>query len=207
MGSMIACGGFRSCERANVVIITTIANCKTILMVMTGGASAYLIRIAEGCADSMIEEVVGTLRTPLPPTANALKLEPLLLLTNTQFPSEVIPAENGLPLTDAVVDNALRPPVAGLKVNSETCEDFRSRTYTKSKAGSTTNPAGPEPAPTLPAGVSKPVGVTQLGEAAIHAPKILTVSDAKLDTSRKLSRFVPLTVRENARAEGFAPTG
>jgi hypothetical protein len=120
------------------------------------------------------------------PTPKADTLEPPLLGTKTQFPSEVIPPESGLTPVDAAAgDIGARAPVAELYWYCETWFDPLSTTNTKLKAGLTMNETGRVPAPTAePACVKVPSALGQAAVTCTHAVKMLMLLDPVLATNR-----------------------
>ena len=74
-----------------------------------------------------MEALVGAFSFPPGPILNADKLEPPLLATKIQFPSDVTPAEVGFePVEVAAVESAVKAPVAGLYLYCETRFAFSS---------------------------------------------------------------------------------
>jgi hypothetical protein len=105
------------------------------------------------------------------PTEYADTLDPPLLGTKAQFPSDVIPPASGLAPVDAVAgDSAVNAPVAELYLYSEIWKDPPSTAYTKSRAGLIMNEAGRVPAPTVePIWVNVPFALAQVAVACIQA--------------------------------------
>ena len=140
---------------------------------------------ADGCPKSVI--AVPTLSCPAVPMPYADRLDPPLLGMNTQLPSEVIPPESGLaPVETVAGDSAVKAPVAGPYLYSETWNDPLSTAYTRSRAGLIRNETGPLPAPTGdPATwVNVPLALGHAVVTCMHAEKTLMLFEPVLATNR-----------------------